>query len=70
MKGRTQEDATLLENVVQCAVHMERQRDIVRDPAYGVEQLEMIGWTSISSAKSNPVPGLYAIQSLRDVLAR
>ena len=40
------------------------------DPAYGVEQLEMIAWTSISTAKSNPAPGLLIIQSLRDISAR
>lgn len=30
----------------------------------------MIGWTSISTAKSNPTPGLLVIHSLRGLLAR
>lgn len=69
-KGLAPDEAMQLEHVVQRAVHLERQRDIVIDPAYGIEQLEMIAWTSISTAKSNPAPGLLTIRSLRDVLAR
>ncbi len=56
--------------VVRRAVHIEQQRDISRDPAGGLEQLEMIAWTSISTSKSNPGPGLLTIRSLRDILAR
>ena len=52
------------------AVHLDRQRDIDTDAAYGIEQLQTIGWTSISTAKSNPAPGMLAIRSLRDILAR
>ncbi len=55
---------------VERAVRLERQRDIGCDPAYGIEQLEMIAWTSISTSKSNPAPGLLAIHALRDLLAR
>ena len=35
-----------------------------------MEQLTTIGWTSISTAKSNPAPGLLAIWNLRDLMAR
>lgn len=52
------------------AMELERERDIAYDPAYGITQLETIGWTSISTAKSNPAPGLSVIRSLRDVLSR
>ncbi|MGQ0561279.1 MAG: hypothetical protein ACT443_05330, partial [Gemmatimonadota bacterium] len=45
-------------------------RDVATDPAYGIEQLETIAWTSISSSKSNPAPGLLIIRTLRDALAR
>ena len=31
--------------------------------------MEMIAWTSISTAKSNPAPGLLIIRALRDVMA-
>lgn len=52
------------------AVHIERERDITVDPVYGIKQMEAIAWTSISSSKSNPAPGLLTIRNLRDVMAR
>jgi len=52
------------------AVRLERQQDLAADPSDGIEQLEMMAWTSISTAKSDPSPALLAIRSLRDVLAR
>lgn len=52
------------------AIGLEQQRDLDSDPAYGIEQLAIIGWTSISTAKSNPSPGTMVLHSLRDVLAR
>lgn len=63
-------DATPLSDAVRAAIHLERQRDLDTDPAYGVEQLATIGWTSISSAKSNPAPGILTIRYLRDIMAR
>ncbi len=59
-----------LEAVIRRAVDVEEQRDIDADPGFGIEQIVTIGWTTISSAKSNPDPGLLAIFSLRDLLAR
>lgn len=66
----TDETAEAVGQAVEDALSIERQRDIIRDPAYGIEQLETIAWTSISSAKANPQPGQLTIYSLRDVLAR
>jgi hypothetical protein len=63
-------DVSPLEPVVRKAVALEEQRDLDTDPAFGVEQLATIGWTSISTAKSNPSPGLLTIWNLRDLLAR
>jgi uncharacterized membrane protein len=63
-------DVSSLEPVVRNAVALEEQRDLDSDPAFGIEQLAMIGWTSISTAKSNPSPGLLTILNLRDLLAR
>ena len=63
-------DVSSLEVLVRKAIAVEEQRDLDTDPAFGVEQLVTIGWTSISTAKSNPGPGLLAIQNLRDLLAR
>lgn len=63
-------DVAALHQVVQTAIALEEQRDLDADPAFGIEQLVTIGWTSISTAKSNPRPGLLACWSLRDLLAR
>lgn len=70
VKAETIDDAKKIVRAVQSAVRLDRQRDITVDPAYGIEQLSMIAWTSISTAKSNPAPGLLTIHSLRDVLSR
>ena len=64
------ETAKRLRAPVVAMVHLERQRDLSQDPACGIEQLELIAWTSISTSKSNPGPGLRTIFSLRDIMAR
>lgn len=64
------EDAAAIGREVSLAVVIERQRDITFDPVYGIEQIENIAWTSISTSKSNPAPGLLAIQCLRDIMSR
>ncbi|MEO7145828.1 MAG: DUF2254 family protein [Bryobacteraceae bacterium] len=68
-KARTPGNADALTKVTLDAVILETQRDIATDCAYGVEQLAMIGWTCISSAKSNPAAGLLTIRALRDIMA-
>ncbi|MEO6589397.1 MAG: DUF2254 family protein [Pyrinomonadaceae bacterium] len=70
VKAETNSDAKKIVECVRNAVNLERQRDISLDPAYGIQQLSMIAWTSISTAKSNPAPGLLTIFSLRDILSR
>jgi uncharacterized membrane protein len=62
--------AAVLAGVVVRAVRLGRQRDLDRDPAYGIQQLETIAWTSISSSKQNPAPGMLTVYALRDLLAR
>lgn len=52
------------------AVNLEQQRDLGSDPACGIEQMATIAWTSVSTSKSNPSPGLLTVRSLRDLLAR
>ena len=64
------QDVASLEPIVRMAVVLEEQRDLDTDPGFGVDQLVTIGWTTMSTAKSNPGPGLLAIWSLRDLLAR
>ncbi|MBA2438194.1 MAG: DUF2254 domain-containing protein, partial [Acidimicrobiia bacterium] len=70
VRGSTGEATNKIVEAVQHAIQLERTRDITKDPGYGIEQLETIAWTSISTAKSNPAPGLLAIRSLRELLAR
>ena len=65
-----QRDVPELEPAIRKAVALEEQRNLDTDPTFGIEQLVTIGWTSISTAKSNPDPGLLTIYSLRDLLAR
>lgn len=64
------QDASALGRVIAQSLVIEDQRDLDTDPAFGIEQLVTIGWTSISTAKSNPDPGLLTIWNLRDLLAR
>lgn len=45
-------------------------RDLQASTAYGLHQLATIAWTSVSTSKSNPNPGLTVIQALRDVIAQ
>lgn len=70
VKAQTDKDAARVKHCVQDAVRLEVQRDIDTDPEYGIEQLATIAWTSISTSKSNPYPGLLTIHSLRNMLAR
>ncbi len=63
-------DAVGVAAVLEDAIHREEKRNIASDPLYGIEELETIGWTSISTAQSDPDAGVLTIYSLRDVLAR
>lgn len=70
VKAKAMEEAQALEHELRCAIRLERRRDVDGDPAFGIVQLWMIAWTSVSTAKSNPDPGLLIIRSLRDIMAR
>lgn len=52
------------------ALPIEEQRDLGRDPAYSIDQLNIIAWTSTSTAKSNPGAALIACRALHDLLWR
>ena len=45
-------------------------RDLKRDAAFGIVQLESIAWTTASSAKSTPSAPRMVIHALRDLLGR
>jgi uncharacterized membrane protein len=66
----TSEAARAIGKATRAALSLERQRNLRRDPGYGISQLAGVGWTAISTAKSNPAPGLSAIRHLRDILIR
>lgn len=70
VKAASPEDAAAVAARVAAAVRLERQRRLEGDPGYGIEQLLTIAWTSVSTAKSNPAPGLLVIRNLRDLLSR
>jgi len=69
IKAQESAVAQKVKNCVQDASHLEHQRDIGTDPEYGIEQLATIAWTSISSSKLNPFPGLLVLYSFRNMLA-
>ena len=70
VRAGTQDRAEGIARAVEKGVELERERDISLDPAYGIAQLGTIAWTSISTSKSNPAPGLSVIRSLRDIMSR
>jgi uncharacterized membrane protein len=67
LDGRARKRMT---EAVTAAIKFSDGRDLGYDPCFGVEQLAAIAWTSISTARSNPQPGILAIRSLRDILSR
>ncbi len=70
VRARDEGALAQLAGLVCDAVVLERERDIERDPAYGVEQLVNIGWTTGSTSKHNPAAARSVIFRLRDLLAR
>lgn len=67
--AETADEAKRVVDPVLHALRFERRRDIIADPGTGVDELATVGWTTTSSAKSNPGPALEAVRSLRDLLA-
>lgn len=51
------------------ALVLETKRDLATDPGFGIEQLETIAWTTVSTSKQNPQPGRLACWALRDLVA-
>ena len=70
VKSHTDDDAIAVGKALYAAIRRESQRDIASDPLDGIEELETIAWTSVSTAQSDPDPGLLTIYNLRDLLAR
>ena len=53
--GRRRGRLAALADAVERAVRLERERDLERDPAFGLEQIETIAWTTISTSKQDPI---------------
>lgn len=64
------EELTVVEQTVRDSLRFDDSRNLADDPRYALHQLATIGWTSISTAKSNPSPGQAVIHRLRDLIAR
>ncbi len=64
------ETAEHLSTEVQRSIDLADDRSIDFDPSFGIEQLMAIAWTSISTSKQSPSPGIRVSHSLRDILAR
>lgn len=52
------------------AIAIEKRRDLIQDPMFGIDQLGDIAWTSTSTAKSNPAAALISTHALNDLLWR
>lgn len=71
IRGSRDLDPDVLGEQIAAAIRLARQRNIDSiDAAYGLEQLETVGWTSISGAKHNPQAARVVVGQLRDVIAR
>ena len=68
--ARSQDTAIAVAHALGRAIRCERKRDITSDPLHAIDELETIGWTSISTAQSDADAGVMTIYSLRDILAR
>ncbi|MEP7081090.1 MAG: DUF2254 family protein [Ginsengibacter sp.] len=63
-------DGETVGNVVSKSIKIEKKNDIGSDPFGGIVEMETIGWTSISTAKSNPAPGVITIRTFCNLLLR
>ncbi len=70
VKAQTGSDAETVGKALEHAIRRQDKRDLAADPLDGVEELETIGWTSISTAQSDADSGVLTIYALRDLLAR
>lgn len=69
VKTNSNEDCKMICDAVVRASDIQKQRKSENDPGDTIEQLEIIAWTSVSTAKSDPYPGLLAVRTLRNLLS-
>jgi uncharacterized membrane protein len=70
VKAQTASDAETVGKALEHAIRRQDKRNLAADPLDGVEELETIGWTSISTAQSDADSGVLTIYALRDLLTR
>ena len=70
VRASSGEAAQRIAALIEETVSRGSKRDLAADPLDGIEELETIAWTSISTAQSDPDAGVLAIYGLRDLLAR
>lgn len=68
VKAATAEDAAILGQALPRVLQLGASRNIKGDPAYGIDQLVTIAWTSVSTAKQNLAPGTLTVHLLHDLL--
>ena len=70
IRARDREAAEAIVERVREALVLRGERDLKRDAAFGIVQMESIAWTTASSAKSTPDAPRVVIHALRDLLGR
>lgn len=70
LRGGADDPGTYAAELLLQAVELADQRDLDTDAGYGIEQIATIGWTSTSTAKSNPQAGMLACWNLRDLVGK
>ena len=69
VRAYSERDARAIGSMIEPAIERRRDRDLFSDPLNGIEEMETIAWTTISSAQSDPDPARTVICGLRDLLA-
>jgi uncharacterized membrane protein len=69
VKAESKDDQENICDAVLRATDIQKQRKSLNDPGDTIEQLEIIAWTSVSTAKSDPYPGILAVRSIRNLLS-
>jgi uncharacterized membrane protein len=70
INAETTQEAERLARCVGSALRFAKERNMEQDPAYGIKQLEAIGWTEMSTAQDNPETGLIVLYALRNLMSR
>jgi uncharacterized membrane protein len=70
VRAASREQARQVAEGLDHALRFGARRDMRTDAAYGLKQLEIVGWASISQARQNPDTGQKVAYTLQDLLRR